>query len=473
MKNVSNDFKISTKKIKQQNAKLTIIEETVAQEVRLVSDITYYNIPVSILKESNQVIAKELKYSFDGKLFKTIMKQIEITVKNDNEIKDKNINFQYGLYIKDAFEYVDLGDFYIKDVEDDKGKEELVVTGYDKMINFMKPFKQSELQLNYPCSILTLVQKICEVCGVELYSTNFFNSDLQVDEDYFTAQEVTYRDVLEKIAQSTLTTAFIKDNKLYFHHISGEALETLDKSYLSNLVIKEKFGPVNALVLGRGDVEDNIESKDDESITKNGRCEIRFDENELVEYKREQVIDNMFEQIKGLEYYSFESSDVGIMWVEPCDLIEVRDREDNSYKTIYLKTEITINTGIRGNIEADVIEETNTEYKITTKEEKKALKVERLAKKNEGSIKDIINQTTEYEKKLIEVIQDIDGIKQDVSNTVDYKRKIEDITELHLIEAGQTEILKLEVKGNKTYNNYLYLSNDLYPGAWLQPNMQR
>ena len=44
---------------------------------------------------------------------------------------------------------------------------------------------------------------------------------------------------------------------------------------MSDLVIKEKFGPVNSLVLGRGSVEDNIEAKDDESIAKNGRCEIR------------------------------------------------------------------------------------------------------------------------------------------------------------------------------------------------------
>ena len=47
----------------------------------------------------------------------------------------------------------------------------------------------------------------------------------------------------------------------------------------TDLTVKEKFGPVNALVLGRGDVEDNVEEIDEESIEQNGRCEIRFDEN--------------------------------------------------------------------------------------------------------------------------------------------------------------------------------------------------
>ena len=417
MINVNNDFKKLTKKIKQQDLKLSIVDgELTVKEIHFMTVKQFNLTPVWMLRARKKVIAKELKYSFEGNLFKTIMKQIEITVKNAGELKDKNVNFQYGIYINNNFEYVDLGDFYIKDIEDNKGKSEMVVTGYDKMINFMKTFKQSDLQLTYPCTMLALIQKMCEVCGVELYSTNFFHADLQVDEDYFTAQELSYRDVLEKVAESTETTIFIKDNKLYLHKLASNPVEKLDASYLTSLTIKEKFGPVNALVLGRGDVEDNIEAKDDISISQNGRCEIRFDENEFVEYQREEVIDEMFEQIKGLEYYAFEGSDVGVMWLEPCDLIEVEDSEENIYKTIYLSANITINTGISSDIEADIPEETTTEYKVTTKEEKKTLKVERLAKKNEGLIQDVIEQQTETGNKLTKVEQDIDGITQTVSS---------------------------------------------------------
>lgn len=427
MINVSNDFKTRTKKIKQQNIKLGILNgELTVKEVHFMPVNVFNKLPVWMLRKRQEVIAKELKYSFDGKLFKTIMKQIEITVKNAVELKDKNVNFKYGIYVNNKFEYIDLGDFYIKDIDDDKGKKELVVTGYDKMIHFMKTFKQSDLQLTYPCTMLTLIQKMCEVCGVELYSTDFFNADLQVDEDYFTAQELTYRDVLEKVAESTETTIFIRDNKLCLHKLADSPVEKLDASYLTGLTVKEKFGPVNSLVLGRGDVEDNVESKDDTSITQNGRCEIRFDENEFVEYKREQVIDEMFEQIKGLEYYAFEGSDVGVMWLEPCDLIEVEDNEESTYETIYLKANITINTGISSDIEADIPEETNTEYKVTTKEEKKTLKVERLAKKNEGLIQDLIEETTEQGQKLTEVEQTIDGITQTVSSV---ETKVETIEE--------------------------------------------
>lgn len=427
MINVSNDFKTRTKKIKQQKLKLGINNgELTVGEINFMTVEAFNAIPLYKLLEKEQVIAKKIVYGFDGQLFKTIMKQIEITVKNAKQIKDKSINFQYGIYVNNNFEFIDLGDYYIKDAEDDKGKTEIVVTGYDKMINFMKTFKQSELQLTYPCTMLELIQKMCEVCGVDLYSTNFFNADLEVPEDYFTAQELTYRDVLEKVAQSTLTTIFIKDNKLYLHKLANNPVEKLDISYLTGLIVKEKFGPVNALVLGRGDVEDNVEAKDETSISQNGRCEIRFDENEFVEYQREQVIDEMFEQVKGLEYYSFEGSDVGVMWLEPCDLIELEDREKNIYKSIYLKANITITTGISNDIGADIIEETNTEYKVTTKEEKKTLKVERMAKKNEGLIQDLIEEQTETTNKITQVEQTIDGITQTVSSVETKVETVED-----------------------------------------------
>lgn len=467
---VSNEFKNITKKIKQQNIKLSICDgELTVKEIHMMPVHIFNALPIWKLRKQKEVIAKELKYSFEGQLFKTIMKQVEITVKNANEIKDKDVNFKYGLFINDKFEYVDLGNYFIKDIEDSKKKDEMTVTGYDRMIRFMKTFKQSELQLTYPCKMLKLVQKMCEICGVELYSTNFYNADIDISEDFFTAQELTYRDVLEKVAQATLTTAFIEDNKLNLYKINDEISEKIDKSYLTDLTIKEKFGPVNVLVLGRGDIEDNIEEPDEESIKQNGRCEIRFDENEFIEYQREKVIKGMFEQIKGLEYYSFEASDVGIMWLKPCTCIKLGDKEDNLYKSYYLKANITINTGISSDIEAELPEQTNTEYKVTTKEEKKTLRVERLAKKNEGLIQDIVEENSKQSQKLSKVEQTVDSISQKVTDIEDLTNDVEGIKTVTLENCVEGKLLNLRIYGNNTVFKYLYLSDTLYPGDDLYP----
>lgn len=253
------------------------------------------------------------------------------------------------------------------------------------------------------------------------------------------------------------------------HKLANSPVEKLDASYLTGLTVKEKFGPLNALVLGRGSVEDNIEAKDDTSIAKNGRCEIRFDENEFVEYQREQVINKMFEQIKGLEYYAFESSDLGVMWLEPCDLIELEDSENNIYQTIYLKANITINTGISSDIEADIPEETNTKYKVTTKEEKKTLKVERLAKKNEGLIQDLVQETTETGNKLTEVEQTVDGITQRVESIQDLTQTVEGVKTITLANCVEGDLLELHIYGNNNVFKYLYPSDTLFPSNTLYP----
>ena len=97
MKNVSEEFKKLSKKIKLQDLKLSIIEEEkIVKEIHVMPVNIFNSMPVNLLRARKEVIAKELRYSFEGELFKTIMQQIEITVKNASEIRDKDINFQYG-----------------------------------------------------------------------------------------------------------------------------------------------------------------------------------------------------------------------------------------------------------------------------------------------------------------------------------------------------------------------------------------
>lgn len=462
MIDVSTEFKTQTKKVKNQDIKLEICDgELTVKEIHMMPVHIFNALPVWKLRTRRQIIAKELRYSFDGQLFKTIMKQIEINIKNAGDIKEKDVNFKYGLFIKNKYEYVNLGNYFIKDIEDSKKKNEMLVTGYDRMIRFMKIFKQSEIGLSYPCRLGKLTQRIGKICDVELYNTDFFNSDLEVSEDFFSKQDLTYRDILDKIAQVTLSTIFIKENKLYIKSVTNEVLERLDKSYVTDLVIKEKFGPLNALVLGRGDIEDNIEETDQKSIEQNGRCEIRFDENEFIEFQREKVIKEMFNQIKGLEYYAFEASDLGVLWLEPGDCIELGDREDNFYKSYYLKANITINTGIVSDSEAEMLEESNTEYKVTTKEEKRTLKVERLAKKNEGLIQDLTQETTENTEKLTKHEQTIDSISDKVSNIEETTNVIEGNKTISLGNAVAGELIELHIYGNNDVFSSLKISDDV------------
>lgn len=90
----------------------------------------------------------------------------------------------------------------------------------------------------------------------------------------------------------------------------------------------------------------------------------------------------------------------------------------------------------------------------------------------DGKITQLVQKTTEHEEKITQVEQDVDSIKQKVADTVDYKRDVEGITEIHLENAKEINILNLIIEGNKKYECNLYPDEDLYPSSDLNANQE-
>lgn len=90
----------------------------------------------------------------------------------------------------------------------------------------------------------------------------------------------------------------------------------------------------------------------------------------------------------------------------------------------------------------------------------------------EGKITQIIEEQSDFDEKLSEVKQTADSVTQKVENNLDFKREAEGLTEIYLENSAKKPILELEIEGNKTYENFLYPSEDLYPSESLYPNME-
>ena len=124
---------------------------------------------------------------------------------------------------------------------------------------------------------------------------------------------------------------------------------------------------------------------------------------------------------------------------------------------------------ITSDIQAKAKEETTaTKISETTKIRRVQSQIDQVEEK----ITQLVQETDEFEDKLTKVEQDVEGIKQQVSQTIIYKRDVEGTTQIHLTEAGATEILNLEIQGNKTYEANLFPSEDLFPSESLYPNME-
>lgn len=422
-----------------------------------------------ILKGNKEIIPQSFKHSFIGDIFTSVMQKIEFEVKEGNVlVEGTQLKPRYGLKINDKYEYIEYSDYNVYSSEINYDTDIVKTIAYDNMVKFMIKCNLDNLNVKYPITILNLVKAICNYIGIQLYSADFFNADLVMEEDLFTVLNCTYRDVIDYICQATLTTAIIKDNKLYFKS-AADTNKTITPLILKKFKIKQQFGGCNSLVLGRGELNDNIFSKDDTLINQNGLQEIRFDNNEILDKRREELIDNMFNHIKGLKYYSFETKDLGIGIFEPADFCEMEDLDGNTYKVLILNQSLLITSGCEGAMSANIPEASTTKYQYATDSQKRQTKTEIIVDKQGNKITQLVEETSEHEETLVKHEQDINGLKQSVSNTIDYKRKECNKNQLKLTDCQETNLMRFNMCGSKEYNNYLFPHDDLYPGE-IYPN---
>lgn len=426
------------------------------------------------LKANNEELTGDdlnyIKPSFNTSLFKTIMHQIEIdsNVYIPNKTK---ITGKIGVKVNEkTYNYIDLNTYYVKSCKRQEDTNSYRILAYTKMQEAML---DNELTLT---DKLTVKDYLIAVCQKLNWSTEipetFINSDKLIDPTLHIGIGYTYRDVLDEIATITCSFLLFKGEKLYLLYLT-ETNQNIDESYLDedNVTIGEKY-IINSLVFSRAEESDNIYRKDDGSITINGLHEYRISDCQLLSTNdRSDYIDAMFNYLKTLEFYIFDIKSKGILFLEACDIFNLVFKE-KTYKTILLNNEIDLEDGLSESLYLDEPEETETEYKYADSTDKKINKTYILVDKQNQRIDQLVNETTEHEEKITQVKQDVDSIKQKVADTVDYKRDVEGITEIHLENAKEINILNLIIEGNKKYECNLYPDEDLYPSSDLNVNQE-
>ncbi len=180
----------------------------------------------------------------------------------------------------------------------------------------------------------------------------------------------------------------------------------------------------------------------------------------------EEQVQNIYNKLKGLTINSFEGTTIIDPTIDMGDILVVDE------KPIIYQGQMSFNGRFIADIKSKISIKQRQETTIR-KRSQKAInkKLQSQIDEEKLEIKQLAEEQTETSQKLTEHEQTIDGIKDTVSNFADYKRNIEGITELHITDAGKADILKFEVKGNKTYVSDLYPRIDLFPRNSLHPNL--
>jgi len=429
----------------------------------------------AIISVNGEIIDSEdinsITPSFNADLFKTVMKMLEI----DSNIyieKDSILNLKAGVKFDSDYEYINYNNYKVtKEPEKQEDTLSYKIIAYDKMVESMIDY---DLELTEKITVRQYLIAICQRLGWNTSNipATFINSNKLIDPTLHRDIQYTFRDALDEIATITCSFPHFEGEVFVLGYIK-ETNEIIDEEYLSenDVAIKEQF-LVNSLVFSRAEESDNIYRKDDEDIEENGLHEYRISDNQLLSTNdRDLYIDEMFEYLRTFTFYLYDVSAKGIMFLDICDRFTF-DIHGQTYSAIMLNSEIHLAQGLEEKLYIDEIEATETDYKYADTTDKKINQTYILVDKQNQRIEQLVSKTEEYEEKFSKVTQDVDKIEQQVSNTIDYRREVTGYTEIHIEEASQNDIMELEIQGNKTYENNLYPSEDLYLGEDLYPNME-
>ena len=332
-------------------------------------------------------------------------------------------------------EIVPIGYFNVDEISKDDDYT-VSLTLIDDMSKF--EFNYDGSALNYPATILTILQDICSKAGVELGSTSFLNWDKQVA---VYDNTVTARTYLGYIAEQAGGFAIIgRDGKLYIRTI-GEDTAELALRYFSEYSWGERFK------VSRIAYEDGVQDfKKGNEV--NNTIWISSDNMYIVDQEQ---IDNIYNEYQDFEVYSFSGTSI----VDPAwdmgDIITIDNRKIVFQGELEYKGKFK--ASISSNIQAKSKEETTaTKISETTKIRRVQSQIDQV----EGTITQLVQETDEFQNQLSQVEQTVGQIQQQVSDTIVYKREVTGTTEIHLENAGENDIIELEIQGNKTYESNLY-----------------
>lgn len=398
----------------------------------------------------------------EGNIFGTaIAKALSFEIDSSVDLEGKEFKYYTGIKTTAGIEWIDLGTYITQDVEVNDTTRIATINAMDYMLKTNVEYTSDLQYSNNNITLGQVAQEACNKAGITLATTDFPNVTFVVDSNQF-EQGTLIRQVISAIAQISGTVAKVRnDDKLYFitPKTTGTVRKVFNLSDYSEAEIKRATHPINLVSLGMSDVEgENVVMKDEQSILFNGENSLVINDNPFAytEAKRQQLITAIFNAVKGFEYKAYEMKGQGLPYLETLDNVQIVDFEGNIYNSFLFRFYHKSPNGLETEMSAPSITKATVAYQNVATAEQIAKRTEIIVNKQEQTITSIVENQGEYEEKITQIEQTVDSISQNVGNIINYKREVQGATEIHLEDAGEADLLELEIQGNKTYESNLY-----------------
>lgn len=365
------------------------------------SKITYTDGNEEIELGGNKL--NSITISLETELLKSSMKYIEVD-SNEYISVGSIFNYQFGLKVGNSYEYLNFGNFVVKEVEIKEDTNSFLIKAYDKMLYAMKDYESVEV--TYPCTIRDYIIALCTKIGLTFANATdtFCNYDRVIQNELFLANNgnslgYTFRDVLDQLSEVVGGNLYINENDELEIKYVNNTNDTINENYLKNINVKfgKKFGPINVISLSRSADSDIIYYP---ATLPQDICELKIVDNQFMNGNdRVDYIEDIYDVLNGLEYYINDFDSTGIIYYELGDLFNVSIGNE-TYKCLMLNDTIEITQGLSENIYIKEPEKTNTDYTKADKTDRRINETWIIVNKVDGEITALTSDVTTIQDKL-------------------------------------------------------------------------
>lgn len=345
---------------------------------------------------------------YEGAILKSVMKQLDIESTVEIPLETQ-INYRFGVKVRDDevqdyrdnYDYIDYGNYIVYKSEKQEDTNSYKITCYDKMLYSM--VKYEDMQITYPITIRNYINTICNYLGLifKNASDTFANYDKEIQNELFLDSEggdlnYTFRDVLDQLAEVTASTICLDENDQLEIRYVNNTQDTINEEYLKNINVNfgKKYGPINSIVLSRSAESDNVYLRDEESVSQDGLCELKIIDNQIMNWNdRSDYLQDILDQLDGLEYYLNDFASTGICYYDLCDRYNIQIGEE-TYSCVMFNDEVNITTGMEENIHTDMPSETQTDYTKADKTDRKINQTYLIVDKQNSKIESAVENVS-------------------------------------------------------------------------------
>ena len=387
-------------------------------------------------------------------------------------LNDKN---NYSSF-KDSWIKTPQGSFYIYNVEPVQERINIKLECYD--IKYKLDTLYNSSKHIFPCTLKEWRNSIFNECGVTYDDSDFPNSNLILEKEPPLDNGISNRNVIALVAQAGASFVVTDSNdKFYFKWFDNTIYEAND--WIELTTEKEATKPINYIVLGRGDVEDNYYYP---LVKPTNTVEFRIDNNYILDPQdttsnidlRESTIIPIYGQINGLSFIpytmrtQFISNKLSINLGNKIKYKDIWGNELTSYvmtkKIKWLSGDLKKSDNYEITLSASEIKESSTKISYNKDLKQEIIEISRKTDKNAGKIEDMISVVDGQNEKISKITQTTDEINSKISDIADITTSGESQqASVSLEKVNESEPIAIKIHPISEDISYLYPSDYLYP----------